>query len=75
MVSERTYRLFEARMRDIRHHQKKAASGAVIGRKFKEAYQALGALSGALMTSKRQDLAREVDDIEGMIRRVQKEVA
>lgn len=75
MPSERTHRLFEARMKDIRRYQKKEASGAVIGRKFKEAYQALGELSGALMTSKRQDLAREVDDIEGMIRRVQKAVA
>jgi len=75
MPSERTHRLFEARMRDVRRHQKKEASGAVLKRKFKEAYQALGSLSGDLMTSKRQDAAREVDEIEGMLRRVQKEVA
>lgn len=75
MPSERTHRLFEARMKDIRRHQKKEASGAVLKRKFKEAYQALGSLSGDLMTSKRQDLAREVDEIEGMLRRIQKGVA
>lgn len=74
MPSQRTHRLFEARMKDIRRHQKKEASGAVLKRKFKEAFQALGELSGALMTSKHQGLAGEVDDVSGHLRRVQKEM-
>ena len=74
MPSQRTHSLLEARMKDVRRHQKKAASGAVLGRKFKEAFQALGDLSGALMLSKKQDLAREVDDVSGHLRKIQKEM-
>jgi len=72
MVSERTRRLFEARMRDVRKFQKREASGAQMSRKFKETFQALGGLSGALILS-HPDLARQIDQIEGMVRGVQKE--
>lgn len=73
MPNERTRRLFEARMRDVRQFQKREASGAQVSRKFKETFQALGSLSGALALS-RPDLARQIDNIEGMVRGVQKEV-
>ena len=74
MPSERTHRLFEARMKDVRRFQQKEVSGAVVGRKFKEAFQALGAVATALMSAKQQNLASEVDDLAGMLRRVQKQV-
>jgi len=74
MPSHRTRGLLEARMRDVRRHQKKEASGAVLGRKFKEAFQALGNLSGALMISGNQELAHEVDDVTGHLRKIQKEM-
>jgi hypothetical protein len=73
MPSERTRRLFEARMRDVRQYQQREASGAQMSRKFKETFQALGDLSGALMLA-RPDLARQIDQIQGMVRGVQKEV-
>jgi hypothetical protein len=62
----------EARMKDIRRHKKRASSGAQLTRRFKEAQQAVGALSASLAVG-RPDLAREVDGIEGMLRSVAKE--
>jgi len=63
--------LAEKRFKDVRQHQKKAASGAQVSKKFKMAQQALGDLESALRPMS-PDLAREIDHITGLVRGVEK---
>jgi hypothetical protein len=66
--------LSEARMRDVRRHQVKPASGAQVDRAFKETMHGLGALASKLSSAGHRDLARQVDDMAGQVRGIQKRV-
>jgi len=72
LASELQEALGEARMKDIRRHEKRASSGAQLTRRFKEVQQAIGGLAASLSVS-HPALAKEVDGIEGVIRSIAKE--
>ena len=65
--------LSEKRFKDERQHGGKAPSGAQVSKKFKTAQQALGDLENALRSSS-PTLAREVEHISGLVRRVEKKL-
>lgn len=66
--------LGEARMRDVRRHQKKPPSGSQVRKLFKNAMQAMGSLSSGLGSMGAQDLARQVDELAGRIRGISNRV-
>ena len=63
-----------ARMKDVRRYRSKTVSLAQLTRKFKEAFQALGELAKSLLLSQRETEASDVEDIQGMLRSIQKQV-
>ena len=65
--------LSEARMRDIRRHKAKPASGAQVAKAFKTSMREMGGLSAKLSSAGMGDLAREVDELASRLRRVQKQ--
>lgn len=74
MAPRSTRKLLEARMRDVRQYQQRSPSGSQIDKKFRAAQQALGDLSIALL-SLYPDLATQIDEIGGMVRAIEKQVA
>lgn len=62
------------RMKDVRAHQVKAPSSAVIWRQFKDSISVLNSLSSALQVAGHPKQAREIDYIRGEVQGVQKRI-